>query len=165
MNKRQTSLSFLFALVIVVANIQLTFAQTLPVNVKSFLNKNYAGWKQSATNDTDCYADFRKLVVIGDFDGNGKRDYAVRMTHNRRGYLMALLGQNADYRAHVLLSVSATELKGYGMSLAKKGSKYSIGDPYEGDNRTARLPNDAPVIGPCGSHAYPYIYRNGRFAN
>lgn len=143
----------------------LNYAQVLPGHVKTFLNKNYSGWKQSPTNDSDCYADFRKLVVIGDFDGNGKIDYAVRMTHNRRGYLMALLGQDASYKAHILLSVSATELKSYGMSVAKKGSKYAIGDPYEGDNRTARLLNDAPVIGPCGSHAYPYIYRNGRFTN
>lgn len=52
-----------------------------------------------------------------------------------------------------------------GLTVARKGEKYNIGDPYEGDTRTARLPNDAPVIGPCESHAYPYIYRNGRFSN
>ena len=102
--------------------------------------------------------------MAGDFDGNGKQDYAVRLTHKRKGYFMAFLEQKTDYQAHILLSLSATEIKQYGMTKAEKGDEYSIGDPYEDNARTGRLPNDAPVIGPCGSLASPYIYRKGRFS-
>jgi len=114
-------------------------------------------------SDAECYDDFKKSVVVGDFDGNGNDDFATRIIHKRKGYFMAFLDQKGNYKAHILLSLSATDIKHYGMSSADKGDKYSIGDPYDG-GRTGRLPNDAPVIGPCGSHAAPYIYRRGRFS-
>ena len=41
---------------------------------------------------------------------------------------MAFLEQKGNYKPHVLLSLSATDIKNYGMSRAEKGGEYSIGD-------------------------------------
>lgn len=157
-------ISFLLPLLLFILTSQSATAQTLPAKVKSYLDKTYAGWKQSVmASDAGCFDEYKKLIVVGDFDGNGKQDYATRITHKRKGYFMAFLEQKGNYKAHVLLSLSATEIKNFGMTKAEKGDEYSIGDPYEDNAKTGRLPNDAPVIGVCESHAYPYVYRNGRF--
>ncbi len=151
-------ISFLLLFVLVQYSI---FGQTLPPKVKTELDKNYSGWKQSAVaGDADCSADIRDFVVVGDFDGNGKRDYVVRITHKQKGYFIAFLQQNTIYKPFVLLSLPAKTIKYYGMWLEGKGRTYSIGDPE--NNRTSRSPNDAPYIGDCGSEP-PYIFRNGRF--
>lgn len=155
-------ISFLFLLFLVVSHV--TSAQSLPAKVKSYLDKTYTGWKQSVmASDAECSDEFKKQVVVGDFDGNGKDDYATRITHKRKGYFMAFIEQKGNYKASILLSLSATDIKHYGLSSSDKGDEYSIGDPYDGGT-TGLLPNDAPVIGPCGSHAAPYIYRKGRFS-
>jgi hypothetical protein len=103
-------ISFLSLLFLVAS--QVASAQSLPAKVKSYLDKTYAGWKQSVmASDADCYDDFKKSVVVGDFDGNGKDDYATRITHKRKGYSMAFLEQKGNYKAHILLSLSATDYK------------------------------------------------------
>lgn len=154
---------FLFPLLLLIVASRTVSAQTLPVKVKSYLENTYPGWKQSTmARDAGCFDAFRKLIVVGDFDGNGSDDYATRITHKRKGYFMAFLEQNGNYKPYILLSLSAAEIKNYGLNRADKGDEYTIGDPYDG-GRPGRLPNDAPVIGPCESEAYPYVYRRGRF--
>jgi len=64
--------------------------------------------------------------------------------------------------AHILESDSAAGIKNIGLSIARKGEKYPVGSDYP-DLIYGRLPNDAPVIGPCASHAGHYVYKNGRF--
>ncbi len=137
-----------------------TFVQGLPVQVRNYLNDSYSGWKQTVVAN-GCFADYKKSVVMGDFDGNGRRDYVVKFVHKSKGYFIAFLEQNTDYEPHILLSVSATEIRSMGLTVGKKGEKYSIGEVE--DNKYGRLPYDTPIIGVCESEACPYIYRNGSF--
>jgi hypothetical protein len=129
----------------------------VPTKIQSYLNQNYSGWRQSAIA-SNCYVEFKRAVVVGDFNGDGRRDYAVKFIHNRKGYILAFLANGTDYQPHVLLDTSAGELKNIGLTLGRKGDKNA-----DEEGRTSRLPNDAPVIGACESEACPYIYRNGRF--
>ncbi len=142
------------------------FAQTLPASAVKYLNNNYAGWKlYTLPRNSGCNPEYRKAVISGDFDGNRKLDYVARITHKRSGYLIALMSQGNGYTSEILQDGSSSDAQDMGLSVQRKGSKYYIGDPYDGDMRMARLKNDAPLIGPCESHAYPYIYKNGSFKN
>lgn len=135
--------------------------QTLPAGIRGYLNKNYSGWKLTSVAP-NCSSEYAQAIVTGDFDGDRKRDYAAKIIRGRKGYFIAFLERGIGYEAHVLFSTSASDIKNFGMTIAEKGEKYSIGDIE--DNRYGRLPNDAPVLGACESEACPYIYRNGRFS-
>lgn len=138
-----------------------TSAQTLPAKVKSYLNKNYSGWKQTFVAKL-CSSDFSHAVVAGDFDGDRKMDYAVKFIRGRKGYIVAFLERKINYEAHVLSNDSATSIKSVGLSIARKGEEYPIGGEYP-DYIYGRLLNDALMIGECASHAGHYIYKNGKF--
>ncbi len=139
-------------------------SQVLPASAVKYLNSNYPGWKlHPLPPGSGCSGEFRKAVVSGDFDGNRKLDYVARITQKRSGYLIALMSRGNAYTSEILERGSSSDIRYVGLSVSRKGSKYPLGDPYEGDYRMGRLPNDAPLIGPCESHAYYRIYRNGRF--
>lgn len=141
-------------------------AQALPAGAVKYLNRNYAGWKlYTLPRSSGCNPEFRKAVISGDFDGDRKVDYVARITHKRSGYLIALISRANGFTSEILQSGSSSDVRDMGLSVDRKGSKYPLGDPYEGDTRMGRLRNDAPLIGPCESHAYHYIYRNGSFKN
>lgn len=155
---------FLISAMLFVALVSVSNAQRLPASAVKYLNDSYPGWKlYTLPRNSGCNPEFRGAVIFGDFDGNRNRDYVARITHKNNGYLIALMALRNGYISHILESGSSSDAQYMALSVARKGQRYNIGDPYEGDARTARLPNDAPVIGPCESHAYPYIYRNGRF--
>ena len=87
-------ISFLLLLFIVGANQVASAAQSLPAKVKSYLDKTYVGWKQSVmASDAGCFDDFKKLIVVGDFDGNGKQDYATRIITNAKVTLWRFLSK------------------------------------------------------------------------
>jgi hypothetical protein len=150
---------FFFALFLLIPS--LNHAQVLPAKVRGYLNSNYLGWKQTATSSF-CSSDFARSVVAGDFDGDRKRDYAVKFTKGNKGYIVAFLERRSNYETHVLESDSAQGIKNTGLNISRKGEKYPVGGDYP-DVVYGRLPNDAPMIGPCASHAGHYVYRNGRF--
>lgn len=139
-----------------------TQAQTIPAKVRTYLNRNYSGWKPTAIA-SGCYTKFARSIVSGDFDGDGKKDYAVKLVRGTKGYVIAFLARGDDYSAFVLEARSARDIKNYGLSIGRKGERYPIGgDPP--DVIYGKLPNDAPFVGPCESDSGGYrIYSNGRF--
>ena len=161
MTARQTVVS-LFVLLLLPLQFALSGQRSrrpaVPTKIQSYLNKNYSGWRQSATAN-NCYAEFKRAVVFGDFDGDGRRDYVVKFIHNHKGYILAFVARGIDYRPHILLDTSEGELNITGLTSARKGAK--MGNE---NGRTSRLPNDAPVIGTCESEACPYVYHNSKFS-
>jgi hypothetical protein len=133
---------------------------TLPEKLRGFLNKRHPGWRLNS-EAPNCSKEYQRAIVTGDFDGDGKLDYVVKIIRGRKGYFIGLLERVRSFEAHILLETSGSQIKNFGMTRAKKGERYSIGE-YE-DGRYGRLPNDAPVIGPCESEACPMVYRNGKF--
>lgn len=155
------SKNFIFIIFILLGSAIFVEAQTLPIKIKNYLDKTYAGWKLTSIAD-GCYSEFANSVIMGDFDGDKKRDYTVKFVKGNKGYILAFLERKTNYITHMLESMSATEIKNTGLSIAKRGDEYPIGGEYP-DYKLGRLKNDAPLIGTCESHAYHYVYRNGKF--
>ncbi len=129
----------------------------LPTKVQSFLNKNYVGWKLTAIAN-GCFDRFKHDIIIGDFDGNRRDDYAVKFIHNQKGYIIAFLDRGASYEHHLLVNTSARDVLNKGLSMERKGERIE-----NRDGTAYRLLNDALNIGTCESHGCLYIYRNGSF--
>lgn len=142
------------------AVIQTAFGQTLPAKVKSGLNKNHSGWKLHS-GDSICKS---RAVVAGDFDGNGKTDYAVMFKRARIGYIVAFLADRTDYKAVILESGAAGDMENSYLSVARKGQSYAgIADDDSSKGAARKLKTDAPVSGTCESSEYLYVYGNGKF--
>ena len=135
----------------------------LPLKIRNYLHKNYAGWKLVSIAD-GCSSEFKGAFASGDFDGDGKRDYVVKFTKGEKGYIMAFLNRKYGYESHVLHgNMSVEELKNTGISVFRKGKRVPVGDPQREDSYQ-HLTNDAPFDGPCESDAGGvHIYRNGKF--
>ncbi|MDQ6788530.1 MAG: hypothetical protein M3033_17130 [Acidobacteriota bacterium] len=147
------SISISFFLVVFLA--QLGFAQTLPTKIKSYLDRNYKGWK--LTKD-ECGGSDSKAVVTGNFNGDKKLDYAVKITRAKKGFIFAFLAQNQSYKAFVLHNTDAQEVKYSSLDIWKKGEVFE----YEG--KSFRLRYDAPSDYHCESDVGGiHYYRNGKF--
>lgn len=141
-------------------------AQTLPAKVKSYLDKNYSGWKfdwERPGRNSVCGSEVKLSVVSGYFNNDRKRDYAVKFVKGRSGYLIGFITQGNDYKAHVLESTTASDVKSTVLGIARKGEKYPIGGDIP-DLIYGKLASDAPYTVPCASDAVAfYVYKNGRF--
>lgn len=138
-------------------------AQTLPAKIRTYLNQNYKGWKMSGF-DRACPSETKKYVVAGDFNGDKKRDYAVKFIKGRNGYIIAFIAQGTGFKPRVLESTDALDIKSTVLGLIRKGEQYPP-DGIEGDNpRLVRAKNDFIYKVPCESDAVGYyIFKNGRF--
>ncbi len=136
---------------------------TLPTKIKTYLNLTYRGWKLASTSDF-CSTEFRRAIVSGDFDGDGKIDYTVKIVKGSKGYVLAFLARNNRYETHILHSIKASDVIDTGLSIFRKGEKYSTGDVGDENPTSITLKNDAPFDGPCASDTGGiHIYKNGRF--
>lgn len=140
----------LFSLLLFILASQTAYGQTLPVKVKSQLNADYSGWKSYAGSSI-CKS---RSVVSGNFNGDGKNDYAVMLKKGSSVYVVAFLSRSVNYKAHVLESGSAADLGDIFLSVGKKGERYS---------EKQRLLYDAPEGGTCEASSYYWIYKNGAF--
>jgi hypothetical protein len=140
-------------------SIAVPFAQSVavPTKIQIYLNRTNPGWKQTGTA-TNCIPKFRQSVVSGDFDGDGRRDYAVKFTQHQKGYIVAFLARGSDYQPYILIDTSAREIRAIGLSIGHKGQR----DENE-EGRVSVLGNDAPLIGACESDGCYHVYRNGGF--
>lgn len=132
------NLPFLLLLFVVVS--QTTSAQTLPAKVKSYLDKTYSGWKPS-TASKYCNSSTTNDEITGDFDRNGKTDYAVKIKRGSKGYVIAFLGKGANYTPFVLENKSATNI----------------------DDTALDLKEGKILVTNCETSAYFYVYKSGKF--
>lgn len=147
----------IFVLIISFAN--LAQARTLPVKIKSYLDKNYAGWKISPTPS---YCGEGKSVISGDFNGDRKTDYAVKIFKGKKGYVIAFMARKNNYMPFLFHSMTAAETKNTALILYRKGEKYytELGE----ESSAMTLKTDAPYDSPCESDAGGvHLFRNGKF--
>ena len=140
---------------------QTNFAVTLPAQIRTYLNRNYKGWKLSPTTK-DCAAPFTNNgVVTGNFNGDRKPDYAVKLTRGRKGYIIAFLAQNNGYKPFVLHDTDAGDVNNSSLGILKKGEEFAYGEDYE---KSFRLRYDAPQDYRCESDVGGiHYFRNGKF--
>lgn len=151
---------FLFSfLMLFFANV--IYSQTLPTKIKSYLDSNYKGWKipKMSGNCGDL-----KSIATGDFDGNGKTDYVLKISTSKKGFMLAFINQNNDFKPFLLHKFELSEIKDVGVLIYKKGEKYSLGEPGEENAKYITLKNDAPYDGVCESDSGGiHVYKNGKF--
>lgn len=145
-------------------------APALPREIVAILDRDHHGWAL-----VDNFAVLREPVVAtqnldtsrshpnfvwGDFDGDGRQDYAVYVTVpgalGRERLLVAFLRREASFRSHVL--ARGTTLADY-IWVAKKGTRY-----YDhGTERYFRLTHDAIDAVTIEKSATTYVYERGTF--
>jgi hypothetical protein len=145
----------------------------LPINVRSALNKRFRNWKFAAVDSDirkflreNVSADARPEIIEGDFDGNGKSDYAVYIVHGKDSRRMltavALMRKRARVEVHILDSgIPSPKPVSFssGLVLAKKGVEAY---DYHTD-RKFRYRHDAIILSDFEKAGVSYIYENGRF--
>ena len=140
-------------------------AQTLPAKVTGLLNKHYTGWKQAPGTCDD-----RKWFLTGDFDGDGSKDYLVRVKTGRsarsmRLSLVAFFGsKDRSYSANEILDEPYKgDLLRSSFSVIKKGTMIQLG---EGEGPTVTLANDAASQYICQTDAIKtLVYKDGKWKN
>lgn len=139
-------------------------AQTLPSKITTFLNRSYAGWKQAPGA-----CENRKWFLTGDFDGNGMKDYLVRVTTGKsskaRLNLIAFFGyDDKSYPAKQILDDRYTgEMLRSSFSVMRKGTKVQLG---EGEGPTITLKNDGASQHICETDAVrTLVYESGKWRN
>ena len=134
-------------------------AETLPAGIRKYLNTLYRGWKL-APSEYACGPQVNPGFIRGDFDGDGKRDYAVKFTKGKKGYMLAFLRRGSNYKAFVLHDTDADEMIYSGLMLWKRG------ELFEDGKIKFRLRRDAPAEYRCESDVGGiHYYRNGKFVN
>ena len=159
MKAKLISMSFFLITYLAQANL----AQTLPAKIESYLNRNYKGWKLSASEE-GCGTNVNNGIVKGNFNSDKKLDYAVKFTRKKKGFIIAFLGQNQGYKAFVLHNTDAEEIDNSSLGILKKGSKFPYGGVNDVDGKSFRLKYDAPTDFHCESDVGGiHYYRNGKF--
>lgn len=147
------------------------YSEKLPSSTRFMLNKRFPGWKFAEVS-AEVRQFFEKemkgaspTLVSGDFDGNGRLDYAALIQHGKifdergkaigpRYYLVAFLRRGARYRMHVI-----KDPEGEYLCLAEKGTQdYD----YEAQKEITYA-NDAIMTGIFEKAGTSYVYKNGRF--
>jgi|SRR6185295_5816426 len=141
----------------------------LPSSVRLELNRRFPRWKFAEVSpevrqffETDMIGKSPNLID-GDFDGNGKRDYAVLITHGKARYgkltwprslLIVFLRKSSGYRMHVI-----KEPNGEYLCLARKGEK----DFNYDEQKEITYANDAILTGILEKGGSSYVFEKGRF--
>jgi hypothetical protein len=148
--------SVLLGFVFIIFFTETGFAQTLPSEIRKYLNENYKGWKFQG--DT-CFSKFpRKAVVAGNFNGDGKLDYAVKFVQGKKGFILAFLAQRRSFKAFVLHATDADDVRYLTLDVSKKGERFELG------GQNVFLNYDAPSDFRCESDVGGiHLYRNGKF--
>lgn len=84
----------------------------LPDAIRIILNKEYANWKFSGVSKeiitffNQNKFSFQPNLLIGDFDGNGKKDYAVQINNSidsiHKRYVIAFLNKEGVFNSYIL---------------------------------------------------------------
>ena len=146
----------------------------LPRAVTSILDTKYPGWRFSLVNDEvrrffkERFPSARPNLISGDFDGNGKTDYAVLIEHtnfDKTGKAfthvvetLAFLRKGRGYKLYVLRESQPADLEFY-LTLARKGEE---GSDFRTEKKY-RYPNDSISISYFEKAGGTYIYDRGKF--
>ena len=144
---------------------------TLPASMKSILDRRFPGWSYLPVDDEirkflkEYFSEFvRPDLIAGDFDGNGRTDYAVLIEENtrspkragiemRKARLVVFLTKGAGFQIKLL------DPEGAYLVLMKQGDwDYS----YETDQYFT-YQNDAIFAGIFEKGGTSYVYQKGRF--
>jgi hypothetical protein len=139
----------------------------LPEAIRLELNHQYPGWQ---LYDLDAMQPGERKfcsippgsgsVVHGDFNGDGRADYAVLISWKRRGALVGFVTRRATF---VSFAISEGDSGAY-LSITPRGTSYVTTGEGAHAPRPVVLKHDAVVAYRCEADATQFIFKNGRFA-
>jgi hypothetical protein len=170
----KTSLILLLCFLSLAAPALCAQREELPPDVTLILDTKYPGWRFSQVND-DVRQFFKERfpnaypnLVKGDFDGNGKTDYAVLIEHtnfDKTGKsfthvveTLAFLRKGDGYRLYVLEESKPADLELY-LNLARRGEE---GSDFQTEKKY-RYANDSISVSYFEKAGGTYIYDRGKF--
>ncbi len=137
----------------------------IPIAIKIILDRNYPGWKMGAiSNEVDKFFKESKFkfvpnLVCGDFDGDGRDDYGIKINFKGKWYAIAFLRRGGDYKQYVLRAGNVPDLDVYLFLYEKGGKGFNIET-----GKYFIFKNDSVGIGFYEKASIAYIYRNSNFA-
>lgn len=147
MNKTLLTLTAILAFSLIIN------AQTVPTQVSNFLKKNYPDWKIGESWIVDSKP--RKAIEKGDFNGDGKTDYAVLITKDERIYALALLNTGSAYKAANLLAQNADNRWIAGIDSVPKSQMI----------KSLAVKTDGIEIYDGERHGQVFYWQNGKFVS
>jgi len=136
-------------------------SQTIPPKVDNYLKKNYPGWTIGESWVIESKP--RRAFETGDFNGDGKKDYAVLITKNDRKYALALLALKNSYQAFNLLAQNADNSWIAGIDINPKGAEVYLSSPQNGLSKPFLIKNDGVYLYDGEGHGRTYYWQNGQF--
>lgn len=136
----------------------------LPQEIKTFLDLRYPGWQWGrVSKEVEDYfhaqrLPFRPNLITGDFDGNGRPDYAVKIIAGGSWQFIVFLEHEGHFQGRVLASGSGPGLDVY-LTLYRKGDR---GYDFE-RNKRFTFARDAAEVNYFGKAAVAYVYEQGKF--
>jgi hypothetical protein len=143
----------------------------LPRPIEVLLDRNFPGWQFPSVSDDDCQSvkswggrDAFPQLIQGDFDGDGRLDYAVLIEEESgtddRGlvnrpdvYIVAFLAKRNEYRMRIV-----THEGGGCLQLMRKGDRdYD----YEAQREFTYVHDT--IFSGMGMGGTSYLYENGKF--
>jgi hypothetical protein len=137
-------------------------AQTVPAKVKTYLSKNYPNWEIGKSWVVDSKP--LPAIVNGDFNGDGKKDYAVLITKDDRIYALALLATKNSYNAFNLLAQKIGEDAWIaGIDVAEKGTEVFVHNDRGDVTKKFKLKTDGIAVYDGERMSSIYYWQNGKF--
>ena len=145
-------------------------ATRLPESIRQHLNRKYYAWKfsliESEIHQFLKQRHARPDLISGDFDGNGRTDYAVYIVYGkppaRKISVVVWLSTETGWKIHRLETHAAGEenlpSNSY-LVLAKKGTR----DYDYHRDRKFTYPHDSIFVGIFEKAGVSYVYGKGRF--
>jgi hypothetical protein len=135
---------------------QTVSAQSVPAKVKNYLKANYPDWEITK----GCFSDPKiksKSIVSGDFNGDGKLDYAVAINKDTRDYTLALIATAKGFKSFNLQAIGGDgeHTPMANLAVEKKGGKIA--------GTSIRLKTDAIIVGECDANLDVHYWQNGKF--
>lgn len=140
-------------------------SKQLPASLFKYMDSRFKGWDISPESEL---CGEKLLYGSGDFDGDGKKDYAVyfvlnKDTSNARLLLYAFLDRGKNFQPFKISENKDAESFGFtSFSIVKKGTKLQTG---ERRNDFVTLQADAITEYTCETDASStYLYKSGKFS-
>jgi hypothetical protein len=144
----------------------------VPRGIESALDSAFPGWRPVQTSEEDLRickqpnASFKYWLVSGDFDGDGRQDYAAEITQGNVNLLVALFARNKVYHPVVVERFGEGRFGWSVLGVAGKGE--TIPDLSEGaDHNLVSHPRTIgwdTILGiACEKSAVAYIYDGSGF--
>jgi hypothetical protein len=136
--------------------------QEVPPGVDKYLSRNYPGW--TITDSWMADGPRPKALIQGDFNGDGKGDYAMMITRDERIHSIVLLVKRGGFQAvNVLEQKSDQNLRMVGMHLAGKGEELDINTSADKPAKSLKLKTDAVGLYNTSGSGRVYYWQRGRF--